>query len=93
VSPLVRERVGLTAAFLDAALRYWLTVFPRVSRWLGYWRKRAGKIPDPVLRQMAFNALDKHGNIEGAVAFAAFAPRAHRAAVVRALAAFQAAYS
>jgi tetraprenyl-beta-curcumene synthase len=93
VSPLARERVALTAAFLDAALRYWLTVFPRVSRWLSYWRERAGKIPDPVLRQMAFDALDKHGNIEGAVAFAAFAPRAHRAAVVRALAAFQAAYS
>jgi tetraprenyl-beta-curcumene synthase len=93
VSPLAPERVRLTAAFLDAALRYWFTVFPRVSRWLGDWRGRAGKIPDPVLRQMAFDALDKHGNIEGAVAFAAFAPRAHRAAVVCALAAFQAAYS
>ena len=42
---------------------------------------------------MALDALRKHGNIEGAVAFAAFAPRAHRGAVVRALAAFQAAYS
>ena len=91
--PTARERVALTAAFVDAALRYWLTVFPRVSRWLGQWRDRAGKIPDPVLRRMALEALDKHGNIEGAAAFAAFAPRAHRAAVVRALAAFQAAYS
>ena len=42
---------------------------------------------------MAFDALRKHGNIEGAAAFAAFTPRTHRAAVVRALAAFQAAYS
>ena len=93
VSPIARERVASTAAFVDAALRYWLTVFPRVYRWLGQWRERAGKIPDPVLRQMAFDALHKHGNIEGATAFAAFAPHAHRAAVVRALAAFQAAYS
>ena len=93
VSPPARERAALSAAFVDAALRYWLTVFPRVNRWLGYWRERAGKIPDPVLRRIAFDALDKHGNIEGAVAFAAFVPRAHRAAVVRALAAFQAAYS
>jgi len=93
VSSLARERAALNAAFVDAALRYWLTVFPRVSRWLGYWRERAGRIPDPVLRRIAFDALHKHGNIEGAVAFAAFVPRAHRAAVVRALAAFQAAYS
>ncbi len=42
---------------------------------------------------MAFDALHKHGNIEGAAAFAAFAPRTHRAAVVRALAAFQAAHT
>jgi tetraprenyl-beta-curcumene synthase len=93
VSPLARERFALTAAFVDAALRYWLTVFPRVSRWLGYWRGRAAQIPDPELRRMAFDALRKHGNIEGAAAFAAFTPRTHRAAVVRALAAFQAAYS
>jgi tetraprenyl-beta-curcumene synthase len=92
VSPTVRERVALAAAFVDAALRYWLTVFPRVSRWLGHWQDRAEQIPDPALRRMAFEALHKHGNIEGATAFAAFAPRGHRAAVVRALAAFQAAY-
>lgn len=83
----------LAAAFVDAALRYWLTVFPRVSRGLRHWQNRAGQIPDPALRRIAFDSLRKRGNIEGAAAFAAFAPRARRAAVVRALVAFQAAYN
>jgi tetraprenyl-beta-curcumene synthase len=93
VSPTVRERIVLAAAFVDAALRYWLTVFPRVNRGLRHWQDRAGQIPDPALRQIALDSLRKRGNIEGAAAFAAFAPRAHRAAVVRALVAFQAAYN
>jgi tetraprenyl-beta-curcumene synthase len=50
-------------------------------------------IPDPNLRALALNALrDERGNLEGAAAYAAFAPRAHRATVVRAAMAFQAAY-
>jgi tetraprenyl-beta-curcumene synthase len=93
VSPTVRERIVLAAAFVDAALRYWLTVFPRVSRGLRHWHERAGQIPDQELRRIAFDSLRKRGNIEGAAAFAAFAPRVHRAAVVRALVAFQAAYN
>lgn len=93
VSPTVRERVALSGAFVDAALRYWLTVFPRVSRGLRHWQDRAGQIPDPALRRIALDSLRKRGNIEGAAAFAAFAPRAHRDAVVRALVAFQAAYN
>jgi len=93
VSPTVRERTLLAAAFLDAALRYWLTVFPRVNRGLRHWQSRAGQIPDSSLRQIALDSLRKRGNIEGAAAFAAFAPRAHRGAVVRALVAFQAAYN
>ncbi len=93
MSPTVRERVALAAAFVDAALRYWLTVFPSVSRGLRHWEDRAKRIPDPALRRIALDSLRKRGNIEGAAAFAAFAPRARRAAVVRALVAFQAAYN
>ncbi len=93
MSPTVRERSLLAAAFLDAALRYWLTVFPLVNRGMRHWQDRAGQIPDPALRRIALDSLRKRGNIEGAAAFAAFAPRTHRAAVVRALVAFQAAYN
>jgi tetraprenyl-beta-curcumene synthase len=92
-SPTVRERVALAAAFLDAALRYWLTVFPRASREVSHWQRRAGQIPDPTLRRLGVDSLRERSNIEGAAAFAAFAPRARRAAVVRALVAFQAAYN
>jgi tetraprenyl-beta-curcumene synthase len=88
-----RERVALFAAFVDAALRYWLTVFPRATRGMRHWQSRAGQIPDPVLRRLGIDSLHERSNIEGAAAFAAFAPRAHRAAVVRALVAFQAAYN
>jgi tetraprenyl-beta-curcumene synthase len=93
VSGVVRNRVAPTAAFVDAALRYWLTVFPRVDRGVRRWRDRAGMIPDPTLRATAFESLRKWGNIEGAAAFAAFARRGDRAAVVRALVAFQAIYN
>ncbi len=87
-----RERLALAGAFTLAALSYWLTVFPRVCRELGRLRRRAGEISDPELCGLASEALGKRGNLEGAAAFAAFAPRAHRGAVVRAVVAFQAAY-
>jgi hypothetical protein len=93
VSPSIRERVALAVAFLDAALRYWLTVFPRASRGVSHWQRRAAQIPDPTLRRLGIDSLRERSNIEGAAAFAAFAPRTHRAAVVRALVAFQAAYN
>jgi tetraprenyl-beta-curcumene synthase len=93
VSPSIRERVALAVAFLDAALRYWLTVFPRATREIRHWQRRAGQIPDPTLRRLGIDSLRERSNIEGAAAFAAFAPRAHRAAVVHALVAFQAAYN
>jgi tetraprenyl-beta-curcumene synthase len=83
----------LFAAFVDAALRYWLTVFPRATRGMRHWQSRTRQIPDPVLRRLGIDSLRERSNIEGAAAFAAFAPRAHRAAVVRALVAFQAAYN
>ncbi len=46
-----------------------------------------------MLRQLAIDALDKRGNIEGAAAFAAFVPLARRASVTKATSAFQAAYN
>ncbi len=88
-----RNRVALAATFVDAALRYWLTVFPRATRGVDHWQNRAAQIPDPVLRRLAVDSLRERSNIEGAAAFAAFAPRARRPAVVRALVAFQAAYN
>jgi tetraprenyl-beta-curcumene synthase len=89
----VRERLALASVFTGAALRYWLTVFPRVSRELRRLRRRARAIPDPALRRLALEALGKRGNIEGAAAFAAFAPWRRRRATVRALVAFQSAYN
>ncbi len=57
------------------------------------WREQAGTIPDPFLRRLALEAQHtKRGNLEGAAAFAAFAPAAHRGTVTRAQVAFQAIY-
>jgi len=84
---------GLAGEFAGAAQRYWLRVFPRVCREVGQWRGRAGAIPDPVLRQSALENLQtERMNLDGAAAFAAFAPAARRPTVVRAQVAFQAAY-
>jgi tetraprenyl-beta-curcumene synthase len=88
----IDERLGLAATFTGAARRYWTGVFPHVRRELDHWRERTREIPDPVLRALAFEAQRKRGNLEGAAAFATFAPRSDRAAVVRAAVAFQAAY-
>ncbi len=80
-------------AFISAARRYWLSVFPAVRRELRHWQLRANEIPDPVLRRLALDAQHhKRGNIEGAAAFAAFVEPASRPLVVRALVAFQTAY-
>jgi tetraprenyl-beta-curcumene synthase len=88
-----RNRAALLATFVRAAFSYWTSVFPRVCFYIARWRRRARRIPDPVLRQLALDALDKRGNIEGAAAFAAFAPLARRADVTKATSAFQAAYN
>jgi len=90
------ERTGglvLAVTFLRAAVVYWLDVFPRVCLHIARWRRLARRIPDPVLRRLAFEALSKRGNMEGAAAFAAFAPRAHRGASTLAASAFQSAYN
>lgn len=85
--------IGLAVAFARGALNYWTSVFPRVYAQVTRWRRRARRIPDPVLRRLALEALAKSGNIEGAAAFSAFAPWRHRGAAVRASAAFQCAYN
>jgi tetraprenyl-beta-curcumene synthase len=87
------EPVALRVAFAGAARRYWIAVFPLLRRELSHWHDRADEIPDPVLRRLATQAQRERGNIEGAAAFAAFVPRSHRAAVVRAVVAFQQAYN
>jgi tetraprenyl-beta-curcumene synthase len=88
----IGDRLVLQAVFAGAARRYWTGVFPHVRRECSHWRQRAIEIPDPVLRRLALEALGKRGNLEGAAAFAAFAPRSERATLVRAVVAFQAAY-
>ncbi len=85
--------VALAAGFARAARSYWVGVFPRVCREVGHWRTRAVAIPDPALRELALaNLRGERLNLDGAAAFAAFAPPKRRPAVVRAQVAFQAAY-
>ncbi len=79
--------------FLNAALRYWLLVFPRTAFELRRLRRRARQIPDTALRRLALEALAKRANIEGAAAFATFVPWRRRGRVLRATVAFQAAYN
>jgi tetraprenyl-beta-curcumene synthase len=93
IRPGARGRLALAFTFARAAVVYWTDVFPRVCLHIARWRRLARRIPDPVLRRLAFESLAKRGNMEGAAAFAAFAPRAHRALVARATSAFQAAYN
>jgi tetraprenyl-beta-curcumene synthase len=86
-------RLSLAGAFAGGALRYWLTVFPRVSSELRHWRRSAERIADPGLRRLALESLAKRGNMEGAAAFATFVPWLARGSAIRALVAFQAIYN
>jgi tetraprenyl-beta-curcumene synthase len=87
------ERAALAATFIQAAGRYWLSVYPHVRRELRHWRLRAERIPDPMLRRLALlTQREERGNLRGAAAFAVLAPRGQRACVVRAVVAFQAIY-
>lgn len=93
VNTVAAYREGLDATFLSAATRYWTSVFPAVRRQIKRWEKSARTIPDPTLRTAALTALrTERGNLEGAAAFAAFVPRAHRTSVITAAVAFQIAY-
>ncbi len=93
IRPTPHSRAALAATFARAAFSYWTCVFPRVCLHIARWRRLARRIPDHTLRQLALEALAKRGNIEGAAAFAAFAPRAGRGAATRATSAFQCAYN
>jgi tetraprenyl-beta-curcumene synthase len=87
------KRIIRATAFACAARRYWLSVFPRTQAELTVWRNRAERIPDNVLREAAFDALTtKSSDLEGAVAFAVFAPPSIRGTVVRAITAFEIAF-
>jgi tetraprenyl-beta-curcumene synthase len=89
----VKHKSGfcLAADFVCTARRYWLSVFPRVAREV--WRRRAlaSRIPDPVLRRHALEALEhKRGNLDGAAVFATLVTGARRTPVIQALVAAQA---
>jgi tetraprenyl-beta-curcumene synthase len=87
------NRLAVGATFIRAAWGYWLGTFPHVRRELLRWRCRARTIPDPLLRETALAVqVSKRGNLDGSAAFAAFAPHAHRLAVIRAQVVFQAIY-
>jgi tetraprenyl-beta-curcumene synthase len=89
----VAGRLRLAAGFMQAAFCYWLSVYPWVCHEVAQLRRRAREIPDDELRGLALETIaSKRGNLDGAAAFAAFVPFAHRRTVVRSLLAFQAAY-
>ncbi len=82
-----------TITLARATPTYWCSVYPQVRRELADQRRRAAAIPRAPLRAVALGVLDsKRANIDGAAAFAVFAPRARRPAVIRAQVAFQALY-
>jgi tetraprenyl-beta-curcumene synthase len=89
----VAEQLELPLVFAETIMRYLLRVLPCVRSELHRWRARAAQIPDPVLREHAEASLRKEGNIEGAALFATLSPAMHRNCTVRALVAFQSAYS
>jgi tetraprenyl-beta-curcumene synthase len=87
------DEVSISAAFAAAAARYWLLVFPVVVFELRHWRRSAARIHDPELRRLAFEALQKRSNMEGAAAFAVLRSWRHRRDAIRALVAFQTIYN
>ncbi len=89
----IEGRSALAGPFAEAARRYWLGLFPRLCRERRRRHQQALAIPDPLLRDTALAALQKWGNVEGAVAFAAFAPRRDRRVAAHAMACFQVAYN
>jgi tetraprenyl-beta-curcumene synthase len=89
VAPMRGGAVSL-GQFLAAAQRYWLGVFPVFVRELQRWQTRALRIENATLRSLALDAQrSKRRSLEGAVAFAVFAPRNARRRVIRALVSYQ----
>ncbi len=90
---LTKGRLALAVPFAEAARRYWLGLFPGLCRERVRRRAQALAIDDPLLRDTALAALQKWGNVEGAVALASFVPRRNRRAAAHAMACFQVAYN
>jgi tetraprenyl-beta-curcumene synthase len=88
-----QEVAGDAAGFVNAALRYWLLVFPCVTYELRRLSRLAGQIAEPEARRFALAALEKRSNLEGAAAFATFVHWRQRGRSIRALVNFQAAYN
>lgn len=77
-------------AFVGSAARYWVKVFPVVARELDRRREQAVAIPDPLLRRLALESLQrKRCNLEGAAALELLAGRASGVGLIRALTACQ----
>jgi len=93
VSSYASRRLTLTRVFTSSASRYWLRVFPAVSREVRLWSLRANEIPNPVLRRLALLTQGaERSNLEGAAAFAVLVPPKRERSVVRAAVAFQTLY-
>lgn len=85
-----KDRSISILAFVRAARRYWLGVFPAFACEFRRWQARARAIEDPGLRHLALYSIRaKRRSLEGAVAFAAFVPAAARRPVITALASYQ----
>jgi tetraprenyl-beta-curcumene synthase len=86
VRAIHKGELRLAVDFACIARCYWLAIFPRVALEVCRRRALAMRVPDPSLRSLALEALDqKRCNLEGAAAFAVFAPRVSRPAVIKAL--------
>jgi tetraprenyl-beta-curcumene synthase len=84
-------RAGTLGAFLSAAARYWIGVFPAARIEIARLKRRAQAIPDPRLRALALDAQRrKWASLEGAAAFAAFVDSGRRGALARLLVRLQA---
>jgi tetraprenyl-beta-curcumene synthase len=83
----VRPSAGRSViAFASAARRYWLGVFPVVQHEIRRLHRRAAAIPDPALRALALDTQRRRwACLEGAAAFAVFAPRSGRFPLARLL--------
>src|ERR1700710_2982574 len=98
--PISRFVPSLTAApqarrtgFISMAGAHLLFGNRLVSRELASARRRAVEIPDPDIRAAALRALAKGATVGGAPLLPAFGPRPHRSTALRAVIAFQIAYT
>lgn len=86
------ERLTLRDLFATGVL-YWATIYPRARRQLARWHRRAGSIPDPVLRDHALEKLTvERLNPEAATLFASTAPQRARKLLIALIVAYQLLY-